>query len=176
MIKSSPSFNLLNFKAMKKSIFVLLIVLFTGCGQSQTARLNGVFVEVIPGLTASDVHGNFTNKGFVLEKLIDSDYSEWTVAKENSSFKQTVKAIGVSPSQIVNVIAESMDFDSDEGRAADFLGYVASIPYKGSKPAEARKWVEDHINEESSTDIGGVIFKISGNDKVRILAIEKSKY
>ena len=57
-------------------------------------------------------------------------------------------------------------------KSKDFLGYVASIPYEGSKPAEAREWLKNNIHHNASITIGNVRFEIVANaPRARILNV-----
>lgn len=157
---------------MQKATFVLMLALLGlyGCGPSSPRS------DVIPGLAAVDVHGNFTNKGFTLEKRLDPVQSEWRCKDENGTRSMLVEAFGDSPTSLTMVRGTYTGYASGDvnKEAAEFLGYVSSVPYDGSRPSEARGWVERNIGSNAKTSIGGVSFELIANPtapRVRMLMI-----
>jgi hypothetical protein len=158
---------------MRHVMLLLLIIglpVLHACGPS-TPRS-----DVIPGLAAVDVHGNFTNKGFTLDKHLDPVQSEWRCKDENATRSMLVEAFGDSPTSLTMVRGTYTGYTSSnvEKEAADFLGYVASIPYDGSQPGEARDWVKRNIGSSTTTSIGGVTFELIADPsapRVRMLII-----
>jgi len=157
---------------MKKVGFVLsILILVLGCGPSETKEN----VATIPGIVAVDVHGNFTDIGFELTKDIKTTRSSWTVTDETTEHDFTVVIYG-TPSEVFEIEATALNFSSkDTGEVTKaFLGYVATIPYDGSSPIEAKKWVESNINTSAETTFGSVELEIVANPdspRARILMI-----
>lgn len=44
--------------------------------------------------------------------------------------------------------------------ACDFLGFVATVPYRGAEPSTAQRWVRDHSDSSAETQIGDARFTI----------------
>jgi hypothetical protein len=149
-------------------VFVLGLLGLCGCGPSSPRS------DIIPGLAAVDVHGNFTNKGFTLEKRLDPVQSEWRCKDENGKRSMLVEAFGDSATSLTMVRGTYTGHASGgvNKEAAEFLGYVASIPYDGSRPSEARGWVERNIGSSATTSIGDVSFELVANRRVRMLIIK----
>lgn len=158
---------------MKFITATLLVVsiLIAGCsdpGKSKVITINGIVSKTIPGITASDIHGNFTKKGFVLTKNIGSDFSTWTCADYKYMREYKVVASGKGPDEIVSVdITATFDNELDN-ETKEFLGYAASLPFKGSSPQAAKDWVIENING-GLTRFGDVTYKLSSSNNSRIL-------
>ncbi|MFA6335957.1 MAG: hypothetical protein WCX48_10505 [Bacteroidales bacterium] len=161
-------------KIFSLTIFLILIISCNN-GGSKTVNILGVDCKTIPGLTAVDVHGNFTNKGFSLEKRLETEVSTWTCKLSNLESEFIVVATGKDPDNIVNVQGTVLNY-SDKNTseiAKDFLGFIASLPYENSQPEVARDWVLNNIEKGGSTSIGNVKFEIIANgDKNRILNMD----
>ena len=116
----------------------------------------------IPGLAAVDVHGNLTNKGFALEKIQADGKESWICKLQDSTGILTGDAYGQSATKILSVQGTAVSFNPSNinSVAGEFLGFLASLPYEGSSPAQARAWVVANIHHDSVTRIGGVKFEI----------------
>ncbi|MGE0931680.1 hypothetical protein [Peijinzhouia sedimentorum] len=154
----------------------LLALVMLACGSSDTVKFQGKFTKTIPGLTAADVHLNFTNKGFQLNKILQAEYSEWSLTKERNDYSQRVVAMGKSSMSIVNVQATNISYTDQDDIGPQFLSYVASLPYEGSTPQGARDWVLENYGSDTFTTISDVIFKLSSNGRVNTLTIERNQY
>lgn len=144
---------------MVKSIRVIYVcLLFLACSVE-------VFAQYIPGLTAVDVHGNLTNKGFSLNKNLKPGNVYWECKNQNSEHLYHVFIYGDNASNIFQVKATVLNYSSKstESLAKDFLGFIATIPYTGSKPNEAKNWVISNINKSCTTSIAGVTYEIVAN-------------
>jgi hypothetical protein len=131
----------------------------------------------IPGLLPVDVYGNLEYEGLTCEgpNSIGADEVWWTCEGSDLSAEYMVEIRGPDSSNVRLVEATVLSFDpsATEETAADFLGFVATVPYKGSNPEEARLWVEENADTTRpvSTEIGGVEYVLSGSGDVRILEI-----
>jgi hypothetical protein len=131
--------------------------------------INGEKVKVIPGLTAVDVHGNLTNKGFQLEKVLDEEPNKWICTDNGLGYKSSVIASGKNSTEITSVVAEFVGDSNSLETGKEFLGYVGSIPYKNSDPANAKAWVMAHILIGGITKIGDVTFEVNSNGNFKSL-------
>ena len=122
-------------------------------------------VETIPGIAAVDLHGNLTDRGFSLDKDLGSSMSTWTCEQRTSSYLYEATVYGRGPTEITRISAMVQDYSTGnlDAMAAEFLGFIATMPYDGASPAQARSWVESNVNRNTSTVIGGVKFEIFGN-------------
>jgi len=75
--------------------------------------------------------------------------------------------------RLVEATVLSFDPSTTNETAEGFLDYVATVPYEGSNPEEARLWVEENADTTRpvSTEIGGVAYVLSGAGESRILEI-----
>jgi hypothetical protein len=131
---------------------------------------------VILGLQPVDVYLNLTNKGFSKKgpSLIDGTYII-ECRKEERGIIYNVAIFGPSVSSVNAIkadVIQSTRPQEETGEAAkDFLGYIASIPFKGSDPAANRQWVEEHVDGGEAT-LDGVKFSVNANAPfVRLLKI-----
>ena len=131
-------------------------------------------VATIPGIAAVDLYSNLTYRGFSLDKSLSSEIKSWTCTQKNASNMYEASIFGPGSTEITKISASVLNYStSDTGSmAAEFLGFIATLPYDGASPVQARQWVESNINRNISTVIGGVRFKIFSNkegSKTRIL-------
>lgn len=111
---------------------------------SQTQAIKS---PIIKGLAAVDVHGNLTPKGFTLEKKFSAVQNEWKVSLKAAGLIYNVGIFGADPMEITAVTATiSRPADDVAAHAADFLQYLASLPYDGAKPQSASAWVISNAN------------------------------
>lgn len=123
-------------------------------------------VPVIPGLRPADVYLNLTNKGFSKtgpRTMPDGD-ALWKVEQnlDSHSLQAEVWAPGSSNVRLVRAFAvNSMLPESATHQIAKpFFGYLATLPYDGSTPIEARRWVETHAGTNASKTFGKVEFEL----------------
>ena len=129
----------------------------------------------IPGLFAVDVYGIFTNKGFTLTEHSSVEQQElWTVRQKTKEYLFEVGILGTSASNITSVEATALNFSAmDTGEIVkNFFGYVATLPYDGAKPSEAREWVQSNINKTCHAVFGPVKFELIANSpRARMLLL-----
>lgn len=129
----------------------------------------------IPGIQAVDVHGNLTDKGFKLEKIMGDGDTLWVCTLSEGKIQFRAEAYGKGPTAITSVRATVIDTSGTINTSAtEFLSYLASLPYEGAEPDKAKKWVAENISSTSSTVIGGVKFDLNAKGPAaRILNITK---
>lgn len=98
----------------------------------------------IPGLTAADIKLNLKDKGFACsgpDSLVD--LVEWVCEDKTNSYQYTVEIVGESAFKIYVVTATAVNFTGQGVTDQDiqFLAYIASMPYEGAQPQEAKDWV-----------------------------------
>jgi hypothetical protein len=137
------------------------------------------FGSQIRGLTADDVLATLRDRGFVCEgptTFLDGvDYI--CDFDEDPLYSFRVEITGLTPSDIRAVEAVFFWFGDKaqlDAGADDFLGLIASLPYEGSSPEEARNWVQS--KEEGTTFIGPATFELMTADTglTRVLEISGS--
>lgn len=137
-------------------------------GQKQQAEL------YIPGIAGVDVYGNLKDRGFSVKRDIGKNSVFWICESSNPMASYRVDVTARTPSQVMFVSGTLLYFGDKKVNsfAEPFFGYLATLPYTGSNPEEARKWVEKNIgNIGAKTSIGDVEFLISGNERSRILQL-----
>ena len=165
-----------------KRIYVIVIVLIICIGMINSAlakrdKQKKKQSKCIPGIVAVDVHGNFTNKGFVLQTELGTELSYWKCVQKTSEHYFDVTIYGEDPFRITSIVATALNYTNKSTASVvkDFLSYVATIPYDGSKPIEARQWVFNNIDKGGSMVIGTVKFEIIVNlDSPRTRILEMS--
>jgi hypothetical protein len=130
----------------------------------------------IPSLYPVDVYGNLKDRGFGCEGPAQvGGESVWHCTSSDTRAKYTVEILGPDASSVRLVEATVLSFDpsTTNETASDFLGYVATVPYEGSNPEQAKLWVQDNVDTTRplSTKIGGVQYVLSGSGDARILEI-----
>ena len=161
-------------------LFAVAIVFasFAGCSGSDNSKTepgadakDGDAEKVIPGIAASDIHINYTNKGFTLDKNIGADASTWICHSAENGKDYTVKIFGKTPSKIDRVDATVM-FDKADDEARQFIGYSASIPYTGSNGPAATAWAISRFDKGGDTTIGNVKFYlVAAREGARVLKL-----
>lgn len=150
---------------------------------SPTATVTATpLVGKIPGLTPVDVKLNLENQGFDCELIyaaIPTDpYYKWECKKDSFSNSMLVEIWSTSIMTVDLVRASIVQYDSPSNSLAiDFLGFVATLPYDGSQPQQARAWVETTLptitraGDIRITNIGGIKFQLYGIPSARSLTI-----
>jgi hypothetical protein len=126
--------------------------------------------DAIPGLYPVDVYGNLTDKGF---ESTDATEGVYSYEDRNARRQYQVEIFADTPNEVNAVDAMSQRYtpgDPDQ-TARRFLGFVASLPYEGAKPKQARNWVENNVGSTDSTVINGVKFNLSEGGTTRMLRI-----
>jgi hypothetical protein len=154
---------------MWKKTLAVLFIPFLFLGTAISTEYN----NVIPGLMPVDVYLNFTNKGFEKEgpRSLSNDMVFWKVSRSLNDADLQVEIFGKSGSNVYKITAMSTNYGSIQSKTPEnFLGYIATLPYKGSNPDKAQNWLEKHINTNASIIIGKVKFDTYANsERVRIL-------
>lgn len=122
---------------------------------------------IIPDLIAADVYTNLQEKGFSVSKNIKNEGTDIHCSLSDGSLKYDVIVTGCTPSDIISVETTAIDASGNNPEGIkSFLGYMATLQYKNSKPQEAREWVENNLNKDGAeTTIGGVTFSIHFKSK-----------
>ena len=128
---------------------------------------------VIPGLAPVDVYGNLEGRGYACggpELVVGESF--WRCEGSDLSAEYVVEIWGPDGSSVRLVEATAISMDGSPV-GASLLGFVATVPYKGSNPEEAQLWVEENVGaERASTKIGGVSYELTGSPMGRILTIK----
>lgn len=126
----------------------------------------------LPELGPPDLTLNLKDKGFTCtgaeeRELFDLTYFVWSCQGSTGGIRMTADAYARRLATVDYVSAKV--YFPDAAIAAPFLGFVATLPYAGSEPAQARQWVEatlpeiqDEIAFREAT-FGGVTYRLSGS-------------
>lgn len=128
----------------------------------------------IPGIAGVDIYGNLKDRSFSVKRDFGKNSVFWTCESSNPLASYRVDVMARTPTEVIYVsgtLLYSGDKQADPF-AKPFFGFLATLPYTGSNPEEARKWVEKNIgNIGAKTSFGDVEFLISGNDRAKILQL-----
>lgn len=141
-----------------------------------SSNLNEASDEFIPGLTAADVKLNLTDRGFECgEPLVGDEYISYQCNQKTASYEYIVEFDGISPTKIISVQASALNYGNEslEVVAKDFLGYLATLPYEGSTPEDAKLWVQEMIGQSETNEFGGVQMRVNSTERAVILTIGK---
>lgn len=115
----------------------------------------------IAELTAADIKLSLQDLGFTCKgpDTIDSidEYNVgWSCEEKTDGHLYYVDWFGRNATSIGGVSATAQDYVSKTPTAEmrEFLGYVASLPYRGASPAEAKTWVEKTAAKSGEGVIG----------------------
>ena len=128
----------------------------------------------IPGIAGVDIYGNLKDRGFSVKRDFGRNSVLWTCESSNPLASYRVDVTARTPSQVIYVSGTLLYSGEKQADpfAKSFFGFLATLPYTGSNPGEARKWVEKNIsNIGAKTSFGDVEFLISGNDRARVLQL-----
>ncbi|MFC4687844.1 hypothetical protein ACFO4P_12945 [Epilithonimonas pallida] len=128
----------------------------------KTCNFVGGDFYIIPDLIAVDIYTNLQEKGFSVNKNIKNEGIDIHCSLSYGGLKYDVIVTGCTPSDIISVETTAMDASGNNSEAIkSFLGYMATLQYKNSKPQEAREWVENNLNKDGAeTTIEGITFSI----------------
>lgn len=166
-------------------IFALLVA--TGLGLAVAIRngQSGPRVSTIPGLSAVDVHGNLTNRGFKLSTDIRSRRDaeanglspcSWTCTdlQDRGYINRSVFVSGDGPTALTSIEVRVISLDGGRDArdaAAELFGFVASLHYAGASPTQAKAWAMKAAFKSDSIVIGKVRFSSEGTKASRTLTI-----
>jgi hypothetical protein len=124
-------------------------------------------VKYINGLTTGDIYVPLEEKGFKIDKQFAGEDFFINCSLTNSSTSAELRIASKGTDKVIEVKASFTDFSADNTNrlAAEFLGFIATATYEGADPNKARKWVEDNISKNATTEISGVTFEIAANFK-----------
>ncbi len=137
---------------------------------------------LIPGLQPDDVKLNLVNRKFTCELVFaasDSDpYYKWECKSKNTEYYILVEIWSRSLFSVDLIQSSIMQFGiPDNNLASDFLGFMATTPYDGSEPQNARTWVENTLptitenGDVRENTFGSIIFRLYGIPTARFLNI-----
>lgn len=133
--------------------------------------MNGVVIKTIPGLKPADVYLNMEKSGFRTNKNIKAEISTFTSNRYDADGDYVVMATG-DASHVTSVDATLTNTpEVDNAKASEFLGYVATLPYKNANPYSAKEWVRSNIEKGSDTVISGVSFRLISGPSAKTLRL-----
>jgi len=123
--------------------------------------INEAPLNNIPGLTAADIKLSLQDLGFTCKGPNTFDAPDeynvsWSCEEKTANHWYFVDWFGRSATKIGAVSATAQDYTSKTPTAEmrQFLGYVASLPYEGASPAEAKTWAEQTAAQAGEGVIG----------------------
>ena len=129
----------------------------------------------LPGLQAADIKVSLEERGFnctQAEKFKTANVYVWTCQQETGSFLFRVDIYGETLTTVDYISATALDYSgSNTNLSAEFLGFIATVPYDGAEPTKAREWVSKNILGEQSTTFGQVRYEIYGQPEAKTLTM-----
>jgi hypothetical protein len=149
--------------------------------EPSTVQATTAAPAAIPGLNPADVTVNLEERGFTCSgpELGELYYHRVCEGDETSLVHMVVEIYGrelFTVDYISATVFQFVDQPSDE-LSGTFLGYLATLPYDGATPEEARAWVEETLptvqgdGGTQSTTFGGVPYELLGPPTARILTM-----
>jgi hypothetical protein len=131
----------------------------------------------IPGLTPQEVYLNLENRGFKCsepELMGPDNQVRWTCEKQeaNGEYLVEINSSDANSVRLVEATVITSDPAHADALAQDFLGYVATIPYEGAHPEEAKAWVKQNVGSKASAEVGGVSYTLGGKAGRHFLKLE----
>jgi hypothetical protein len=98
----------------------------------------------------------------------------WTCEKQeaNGEYLVEINSSDANSVRLLKARVISSDPAHADALAQDFLGYVATIPYEGAHPEEAKAWVEHNVGSKASAQFGGVSYTLGGKAGRHFLKLE----
>jgi hypothetical protein len=129
--------------------------------------------SAIPGLRVKDVSQALAVQDFECEGPARvAGVPTWTCTKNLGGAVYVVKIAGSSATQVSKVRAvATINKGKVDPLARTFVGYIATIPYRGSNPTKAQLWAQKHV-AGGTTKIGPVTFTISAAGKKRTIELK----
>jgi hypothetical protein len=132
----------------------------------------------IAGLTVPDVVNHLSRRGFSCEGPAprgETMHSWECMAPSNAEgVQREVSIVGRNPEGVRSVTATVSGAEGGmppEQAAADFLGFVAALPYEGAEPARARQWVVENISSGGKLTMGNANLELLSEGRARVLRI-----
>ncbi|MDQ3880784.1 MAG: hypothetical protein M3295_06910 [Chloroflexota bacterium] len=112
----------------------------------------------MPGLTADVVTTSLENIGLSCQTRENGGRSVWSCADSQG---HRAELIGSRPDKIESVSAVT---PSDASIAKQFLGFVATAPFEGSEPDNARAWTEAKFGTDAEMTFGSVHYVLNHDE------------
>jgi hypothetical protein len=133
----------------------------------------------IPGLTYADISTKLSSAfGMTCSGPVTSDLQVWQcVGLSPSGNRLTAVINGLDASHIVSITGAVNQPGKADPVAANFLSFLAALPFQGSQATQAQDWVSQHLTGEGRAAIGGdsktppTMLSLSGTPDLRILEV-----
>lgn len=129
----------------------------------------------LPELNASDIYLNLQKAGFSKSEMKQTSSGDviWVCELKKPHIDYTVTIYGKSYDEIYLVVATSLIYKGDANKqSAEFLSYIATIPYSTNSPESAKNWVNQNIaKKESNKAFGAGKMRLFGHKRARTLQI-----
>jgi hypothetical protein len=118
----------------------------------------------IPGLMPVDVYGNLTSKGFTKAgpKPMPDGLSVIDCKRTEGDASYHVE-IWMKGNAVRSVIVNATSDAGDPTRNVGVLSFLATIPYEGSRQADAKAWVEEMIGSDAKKSFGPAVYRLWSN-------------
>lgn len=136
----------------------------------------GRSATVIKGLTHADLSVNLERRGFKCSATQGQTMRVYRceASEAGGLVHYDVQYMGANAQNISQITAAVLQYGvaPNDRIAAEFLGYIASIPYDGARPADTRRWAETNVGNDAETIVASARFEMrQGNPRARSLVI-----
>lgn len=131
----------------------------TATKPKQTVKAVGSQENVIPGIAAVDLTSSLENRGFTTTKRFGAQV-EYVCQYKLENSELTAEAFGSSADQLISIKATGVSFSDDTETIREFLGFIATLPFDGNRPALAKQWVLSEFGSNSQTTFGPCSFTL----------------
>jgi hypothetical protein len=139
-------------------------------------------IGLLPGLQPEDVKLNLENINFscaLIYSPISTDPTyKWECKRETTDFLVLVEIWSKSLLTVDFIRSGVLQYGNpDDALAIYFLGYMATMPYDGAEPQNAKTWISDTLpsitesGDIRSATFGGIGFSLYGIPTARFLDI-----
>lgn len=138
--------------------------------------------DFIEGMTPAAIYEQLKTKGFTIDKDFGNGSGLTVYCEKQEGLDEIIVRISSEgASEMVEVVTTYTNMSTSPTNTSELarsiLLFIASMPYENSKPEEAKKWVEEHLDKNGETTIGGIkfTFTVSENKRARVLRISSHR-
>lgn len=130
-----------------------------------TAPADGLIeMKPLPGVTAADIQPRLEKQGFTVTPATEGDYTTWNGKLDRGGYQYRITFSGPNPSQIAAISATITGTQNIPAAAAEFFGFVATLPITGIDPEKAKAWAKANTEtQRASIESSGIHYLIVGN-------------
>ena len=118
-------------------------------------------VPLLADITSGFVTSQMEGQGMTCEgPTRQATRVAWRCTGSEGLATHVVEMLGQSPTRVEYVTGTILQ--GTAGQAAQFLAFVASLPYDGADPAATQAWVRENAGLDTERVVGGVKIRLAG--------------